>query len=141
MKRKGRNVAASVQARLLQLSYNSKLSLQDLLERYCAVHTHDRVGLRSSPRSAITDIKNESSIAMAQLIVRQIEEKVVRRLKERAGAHGVSMEEEHRQILREALLGTPSKHGSFKDLLQAMPGVGDDADFARDPQRERPVEL
>lgn len=35
MKQKGRNVAASVQARLLQLSRNSKLSLQDLLERYC----------------------------------------------------------------------------------------------------------
>ncbi|MFM7101109.1 MAG: nucleotidyl transferase AbiEii/AbiGii toxin family protein, partial [Verrucomicrobiota bacterium] len=35
MKQKGRNMAASVQARLLQLSRNSKLSLQDLLERYC----------------------------------------------------------------------------------------------------------
>lgn len=35
MKQQGRNVAASVQARLLQLSRNSKLSLQDLLERYC----------------------------------------------------------------------------------------------------------
>jgi predicted nucleotidyltransferase component of viral defense system len=35
MKQKGRNVAASIQARLLQLSRNSKLSLQDLLERYC----------------------------------------------------------------------------------------------------------
>lgn len=78
---------------------------------------------------------------MAQLIVRHIEENVVRRLKERAGAHGVSMEEEHRQILREALIGTPTKHRSFKDLLLAMPGVGDDADFARDPQRERHVEL
>jgi len=35
MRQKGRNAAASVQARLLQLSRNSKLSLQDLLERYC----------------------------------------------------------------------------------------------------------
>jgi predicted nucleotidyltransferase component of viral defense system len=35
MRQKGRNVAASVQARLLQLSRNSRLSLQDLLERYC----------------------------------------------------------------------------------------------------------
>ncbi len=78
---------------------------------------------------------------MAQLIVRQIEEKVVRRLKERAGTHGVSMEEEHRQILREALLGKPSKHRSFKDALLAMPSVGEDADFARGPQVERPVEL
>jgi predicted nucleotidyltransferase component of viral defense system len=35
MREKGRNVAASVQARLLHLSRTSKLSLQDLLERYC----------------------------------------------------------------------------------------------------------
>lgn len=35
MNQKGRNVSASVQARLLQLSRASKLSLQDLLERYC----------------------------------------------------------------------------------------------------------
>ena len=31
----GRNVAASVHARLLQLARQSRLSLQDLLERYC----------------------------------------------------------------------------------------------------------
>lgn len=136
-----RRYTVSVQARLPQMSRNSRLSFQDFLERDCAIHTHDRVGLRSSSLSAITAIKTESSIAMAQLIVRQIEEKVVRRLKERAGAHGVSMEEEHRQILREALLGTPTKDRSFKDLLLAMPGVGHDADFARDPQGERPVEL
>jgi predicted nucleotidyltransferase component of viral defense system len=35
MKEKGRNMSASVQARLLHLSRASKLSLQDLLERYC----------------------------------------------------------------------------------------------------------
>lgn len=35
MNQKGRNIAASVQARLLLLSRTSKLSLQDLLERYC----------------------------------------------------------------------------------------------------------
>jgi predicted nucleotidyltransferase component of viral defense system len=35
MNKPGRNIAASVQAKLLQLSRNSKLSLQDLLERYC----------------------------------------------------------------------------------------------------------
>ena len=34
---------------------------------------------------------------MAQLIVRKIEEKVVRKLKERAAKYGVSMEEEHRR--------------------------------------------
>jgi len=57
---------------------------------------------------------------MRQLIVRQIEEKVVEKLKELAGRHGVSMEEEHRRILREALLGKPKKT-SFKKHLLAMP--------------------
>jgi plasmid stability protein len=41
---------------------------------------------------------------MPQPIVRQIEEKVVKKLKEQAGQHGVSMEEEHRRILRAALV-------------------------------------
>jgi plasmid stability protein len=78
---------------------------------------------------------------MPQLIVRQIEDKVVKKLKQQAGAHGVSMEEEHRRILRGALVGLPKKRRSFKDLLLAMPNVGEDRDFERGPQIERPVEL
>jgi plasmid stability protein len=78
---------------------------------------------------------------MAQLLVRQIEEKVVRKLKERAGRHGVSMEEEHRQIPREALLGQPSKKESFKAFLLSMPDVGEDRDFERAPQIDRPFEI
>jgi Nucleotidyl transferase AbiEii toxin, Type IV TA system len=45
MNRKGRNVSASVQARLLQLSRASKLSLQDLLERYCTERLLYRLSL------------------------------------------------------------------------------------------------
>ncbi len=78
---------------------------------------------------------------MPQLIVRQIEEKVVKKLKQQAGDHGVSMEEEHRRILRKALLGTSKKRPSFKDYLLAMPNVGEDKDFERGPQIERPVDL
>ena len=78
---------------------------------------------------------------MPQLIVRQIEDKVVRKLKERAGRHGISMEEEHRRILREALLGCTRKKRSFKDYLLSIPNVGEDEDFDRGPQIERPVEL
>ncbi len=63
---------------------------------------------------------------MSQLIVRQIEERVVRKLKKQAGQHGVSMEEEHRRILREALLGRAAKRSSFKEALLAMPDAGDD---------------
>jgi len=78
---------------------------------------------------------------MPQLIVRQIEEKVVRKLKQQAGMHGVSMEEEHRRILRKSLLGKAGKRTSFKEALLAMPNVGKDADFERGPQLERPLEL
>jgi plasmid stability protein len=78
---------------------------------------------------------------MAQLIVRQLEEKVVRKLKEQAGRHGVSMEEEHRQILRAALVGTPRKGPTFKDYLLSMPNVGEDRDFERGPQIGRAVDL
>ncbi|HEX3798887.1 MAG TPA: DNA-binding protein [Verrucomicrobiae bacterium] len=77
---------------------------------------------------------------MAQLIVRQIEDKVVRKLKQQAGAHGVSMEEEHRRILRQSLLKASRKGASFKDFLRSMP-TGDDADFARGPQISRKIEL
>jgi plasmid stability protein len=78
---------------------------------------------------------------MPQLIVRQIEEKVVKKLKQQAGAHGVSMEEEHRRILRESLLGNAGRRTSFKETLLAMPNVGKDADFERGPQLERPIKL
>jgi len=78
---------------------------------------------------------------MPQLIVRQIEEKVVRKLKQQAGQHGVSMEEEHRRILRAALTGSSRKKPSFKEHLLSMPNVGKDEDFERGPQINRPVEL
>jgi plasmid stability protein len=77
---------------------------------------------------------------MAQLLVRDIESDVVRELKVRAANHGCSAEEEHRQILREAL--RPKEPGkSLKELLLAMPDVGDDRDFERLEDRGRPVEL
>jgi len=78
---------------------------------------------------------------MPQLIVRQIEEKVVRKLKQQAGQHGVSMEEEHRRILREALLGPPNRKPSFKEYLLQMPDVGPDELFERDRDFGREVEL
>jgi len=73
---------------------------------------------------------------MAQLIVRELEESVVRALKLRAARKGVSAEAEHRAILREVLLGRSSR--SFKEALLSMPNVGCDADFAieRDVDRD-----
>jgi len=78
---------------------------------------------------------------MPQLIVRGIEEKIVKKLKERAGQHGVSMEEEHRRILRSALLGQTEKKRSFKEYLREMPDVGPDELFDRDRTPDRTVEL
>ncbi len=73
---------------------------------------------------------------MAQLIVRELEESVVRALKVRAAEKGVSAEAEHRAILREVLLRRSSR--SFKEALLAMPDVGNDEDFAieRDVDRD-----
>jgi len=78
---------------------------------------------------------------MPQLIVRKIEEKVVRKLKELAGAHGVSMEEEHRSILRESLLGKTARRNSLKAYLRRMPDIGTDELFERTRDFGRNVEL
>jgi plasmid stability protein len=78
---------------------------------------------------------------MPQLIVRQIEEQVVKKLKQQAGAHGVSMEEEHRRILRESLLGRTGKRIPFKQYLRQMPDIGPDDLFERNRDVGREVDL
>lgn len=79
---------------------------------------------------------------MPQLIVRNIEEKVVRRLRALAAQDGVSAEEEHRRVLRKALLTTPPGGKlSFIEFLKTMPNVGDDALFTRPPSKHRKVDL
>lgn len=76
---------------------------------------------------------------MAQLIVRNLEDEVVARLRQRAAKHRRSTEAEHREILREALL-QPRRRVSLKEHLLAMPDAGEDDDFARRPERRpRPV--
>ncbi len=77
---------------------------------------------------------------MAQLIVRNIEEELVRELKIRAARKGQSAEEEHRQILRQALRPDHSV-SSFKEILSEMPDAGDDRDFERIQDRGRAVAL
>jgi plasmid stability protein len=63
---------------------------------------------------------------MAQLIVRRLEDKVVRKLKERAAKYGVSMEEEHRRILRNTLYPPKQKPKlNFKEFLLTVPDFGD----------------
>ena len=46
---------------------------------------------------------------MTQLLVRNLEPMVIKRLKERARLHGVAVEEEHRRILREVCLAPIQK--------------------------------
>lgn len=66
---------------------------------------------------------------MPDLLVRGVDEDIVRALKERAGAHGRSAEAEHRAILAEAL--ARPRRLSFVEVLASMPAVGEDADFER----------
>jgi len=66
---------------------------------------------------------------MADLLVRGVDDDVLRALKERAGANGTSAEAEHRKILAEAL-ARPARRG-FAEVLASFPDVGEDSDFER----------
>ena len=66
---------------------------------------------------------------MANLLVRGIDEDIVKALKERAGAHGLSAEAEHRAILVSAL--ARPRRRTFVQVLLAMPDVGLDEDVER----------
>ncbi len=66
---------------------------------------------------------------MANLIVRNIDEAIVKALKMRASKHGVSAEAEHRKILEQVLLKPQKK--PFSEVLSLIPNVGNDADFER----------
>jgi plasmid stability protein len=76
---------------------------------------------------------------VAQLIVRNIDELIVETLRLRAARNGRSAEAEHREILREALLGRRAR--GLKQHLLAMPDVGEDADFEAPRPLARTVDL
>jgi plasmid stability protein len=72
---------------------------------------------------------------VAQLIVRNLDDEMVARLRQRAAKHRRSTEAEHREILRQAL---PSqRRASLKQHLLGMPDVGTDEDFAGQLDRPR----
>lgn len=75
---------------------------------------------------------------MAQLIVRNLPEEIVRALKLRAAENMRSAEEEHREILRQALVAPKP---SLKSLLVAIPKAGDDTDFEREQDVGRAADL
>jgi len=76
---------------------------------------------------------------MAQLIVRNVEDAVVRALEERAGRHGRPAEAEHRELLRELLLAKSAEDP--KAVLLDIPAVGEDSDFERIRDLPRRVDL
>jgi len=81
---------------------------------------------------------------MPQLIVRNIEDAVVRQLRTRAAVHGVSMEEEHRRLLRSVLLGGRETRKSFLDMLLSIPkATANETEdlFARQRDLPRVIEL
>ncbi len=66
---------------------------------------------------------------MPSLVVRNLDESIIKALKARAVAHHRSTEAEHRAILAEVLMRPQRK--SFAEALSCMPDVGLDTDFAR----------
>lgn len=71
---------------------------------------------------------------MANLLVRNIEDKVVQALKKRAGREHISAEALHRKILEDALI---SRRKSFAEVIATMPDAGLDTDFERKAQQSR----
>ncbi|MCF7983605.1 MAG: DNA-binding protein [Thiohalocapsa sp.] len=72
---------------------------------------------------------------MANLVVRNLDQRIVDALKRRAAGHGRSAEAEHRLILEQVLLHPPKR--SFAEVLASMPDVGEDSDFERTEPGER----
>jgi plasmid stability protein len=78
---------------------------------------------------------------MSQLLVRDLEPTIVRKLRSQAASLGISVEEAHRRLLRAALFGdTPGPKDNFIAYLQSVPPEND-IEFPRAPDLPRPVEL
>lgn len=76
---------------------------------------------------------------MAQLLVRNVDDGLVRKLKLRARTRGVSAEEEHRRILAESLSRDEAAHPSLIDFLLSEEGTvapGIELEWSRDRNGE-----
>jgi plasmid stability protein len=78
---------------------------------------------------------------MPQLLVREIEPAIVRKLRSQAASMGISVEEAHRRLLRSTLLGdVPGPREGLVAYLRSAP-PGDGIDFPRSKGLPRPVDL
>lgn len=77
---------------------------------------------------------------MPQILIRQLDDSDVRKLRAKAAAEGVSAEEEARRILRRSLVGEVPEM-PLLDFLRTMPAVDDDRIFARPKRKPRRVAL
>jgi plasmid stability protein len=77
---------------------------------------------------------------MPQILIRQLDAAIVRKLRAKAAAAGVSAEEQARRILRRSLVGdVPAM--PLIDFLRTMPDVNDDRIFQRSKGKPRKVAL
>jgi plasmid stability protein len=80
------------------------------------------------------------NIDMPQILIRQLNSAVVRKLRAKAAAEGVSAEEEARRILRRSLIGdVPAM--PLIDFLRTMPDADDESIFRRRKRKPRKVAL
>ena len=68
-------------------------------------------------------------ITMPQLLVRNLDASVVKLLRRRAAAHGISAEEEHRRILKEALTQPAKRPETLMEFLLSPDGCAPDVDL------------
>ena len=74
---------------------------------------------------------------MSQLLVREIPESLVKKLKRRAVEHGVSAEEEHRRILKAALAQpAATKKRTLFDAFVELGKIAPDFDFVQERKIE-----
>ena len=77
---------------------------------------------------------------MPQILIRRLDQHVVRKLRAKAASDGISAEEEARRILRRSLVGEAPEMPLI-DFLRTMPDVGDGRIFGRPKRKPRKVKL
>jgi len=80
---------------------------------------------------------------MAQLLVRNVPDELAKKLKIRAAEHGVSAEEEHRRILREALAEAEVEAGkpTLFDHIRELGRIAPDFEFGTDRREWKSREI